>query len=811
MKMEIKKRLLITCITFFTSFFSFSATIKLNLVNKQLVPLKKATIYCLNDSELRFSEKDGIYTSNQAKAKTYHLIVYVEFYQQKKLSIIVKSDEEVLIQTLTFTEEIIDLDTISLQRIEYHQLGELNDDQLIGSKKTETIEVEELTASKGTNNANQVFYRSPLTNIVQIDGAGIQLGIGGRGLDPHRSANFSIRQNGYDISADALGYPESYYTPPTEAIEKVEVLRGAAALQFGSQFGGVVNFKLKHAYSKPFEVKTRQTIGSFGFINSYNSLGGTTKKNIKYFAFYQNKSGKDYRPNAHFNLQSVHGHIELPLGKKLVAGLDQTYMTYLAQQPGGLTDQEFNQDPKQSNRERNWFEIKWYVPALALTYFPNANWLISIKTYGLVAARNSVGNLGQIDRPDNLNSNRDIILGKFKNIGQETRAVYSYLVKNKEGHLNLGYRMYYAKNQNTQGTGNNATDANFTINSDQAINNKFTFPNSNFAFFAENLFHLTQKLSITPGFRFEHIRTKSQGFYRQRTTDLAGNDLINILRDETLDLPRSFLIGGLGASYQLRDSISKYQFYTNFTQNYRSVTFSDLRVNNPNLLIDSTLHDEKGYNFDIGIRGEKPQVFDFDVSFFALHYNDRIGEVLKKVPDPILITTTKRVRSNLSDASIYGVELFAEYNLIMFFNASSKKSLYLFVNTAALHSRYKNAKDPSIENNQVEYAPSYNQKIGLILKGQKLSSTLQFNYTSQQFSDASNANDHPNATVGVIPQYHFIDWAFGWQIYKHWRTEFGVNNLTNHQYFTKRATGYPGPGILPATGRNLYLTIEAKF
>ena len=72
-----------------------------------------------------------------------------------------------------------------------------------------------------------------------------QLGIGGRGLSPNRNSNFNTRQNGYDISADALGYPESYYTPPAESIERIEVVRGAASLQFGTQFGGMLNFRFK--------------------------------------------------------------------------------------------------------------------------------------------------------------------------------------------------------------------------------------------------------------------------------------------------------------------------------------------------------------------------------------------------------------------------------------------------------------------------------------------------------------------------------------------------------------------------------------
>ena len=72
----------------------------------------------------------------------------------------------------------------------------------------------------------------------------LQLSIGGRGLDPNRTASFNTRQNGYDISADVLGYPESYYTPPAEALGEIQIVRGAASLQYGTQFGGLINFDI---------------------------------------------------------------------------------------------------------------------------------------------------------------------------------------------------------------------------------------------------------------------------------------------------------------------------------------------------------------------------------------------------------------------------------------------------------------------------------------------------------------------------------------------------------------------------------------
>src|SRR5690606_26115464 len=108
-----------------------------------------------------------------------------------------------------------------------------------------------------------------------------------RGLDPNRASNFNTRQNGYDISADALGYPESYYTPPMQALQRIEIVRGAASLQYGTQFGGLLNFVFKRGpQDKPFEFITENTYSSFNQFNTFNSIGGT-KGRANYYAFYQ--------------------------------------------------------------------------------------------------------------------------------------------------------------------------------------------------------------------------------------------------------------------------------------------------------------------------------------------------------------------------------------------------------------------------------------------------------------------------------------------------------------------------------------------
>ena len=240
----------------------------------------------------------------------------------------------------------------------------------------------------------------PSLNIWESDEAGIQLGIGGRGLSPSRVSNFNTRQNGYDISADALGYPESYYSPPTEAVERIEIIRGAASLQYGTQFGGLINFKLKDgAKDRPLEVVTRQTLGSYGLFNSFNSLGGTKGK-VRYYGFYHLKQGDGWRPNAGYEAHTGHMNVAWLINDKATLSAEFTHMNYLAQQPGGLTDAMFEDDPTQSIRSRNWFKVDWNLAALKYEHIFNPSTRVEVLGFGLIARREALGYLGPITRID---------------------------------------------------------------------------------------------------------------------------------------------------------------------------------------------------------------------------------------------------------------------------------------------------------------------------------------------------------------------------------------------------------------------------
>jgi Fe(3+) dicitrate transport protein len=675
-------------------------------------------------------------------------------------------------------------------------------------KKSEVILVDKLVANTSTNNARQIYSRVAGLNIWEYDAAGLQLGIGGRGLDPNRTSNFNVRQNGYDISADALGYPESYYSPPAEGLESIQIVRGAASLQYGTQFGGYINFVMKKPVTnKKIEVTARQTLGSYGFYNAFTSLGGTVGK-LGYYGFYQYKKGDGWRPNSQFESHTAYAHLEYNFTGRTKLSFDFTHLSYLAQQPGGLTDVMFLANPRQSNRERNWFKVNWNLAALHFNHKFNARNEINVRFFGLLAYRYSIGfRPKEVDKPDSFNERRDLVKGEFENWGAEARYLKHYKVFKMPTVALLGLRYYHGYNQNLQGigAGSRGRDVDFSVQYSERVGYEYQHPNRNVSVFLENIFYLRENLTLTPGFRFEYINTKANGYYRKIVDDLAGNVVESAKKEEQREDARQFGILGIGLSYK---PISKINLYTNVSQNYRSITFNDMRQTSYSLIIDPNLKDESGFSYDLGIRSENIKNLSFDISAFYLNYANRIGEVIGYDEQDKEI----RNRGNIGQAIIMGVESYVELDLLKcIFTKQDKWSGVAFANNAFIQSEYVKSDNKLIQGKQVEFVPAVNSKTGLRMGYREFKIGFQYTYLSDQYSDASNTRlGNRTAVVGIIPAYAIMDLSASYE-WKWFKLEGSVNNLSDAVYFTRRATGYPGPGILPSDGRTFYLTLQVKI
>jgi Fe(3+) dicitrate transport protein len=688
---------------------------------------------------------------------------------------------------------------------EFH-MPSISDVTIYESKKSEQILLEELPINRASNTARQIYSRVAGINVWENDGSGVQLNIGARGLSPNRTSNFNTRQNGYDISADALGYPESYYTPPAEALEKIEVIRGASSLQYGTQFGGMLNFSIHKPTlaDTTLTIESLQSAGSFGMLSTFNSIN-TRYKSIGIYGYYQSKKGNGWRPNSKYSLQNIYVASDISVTDNIVLGFDYTRMDYLAKQPGGLSDADFARNPQQSLRARNWFEVQWNVFSARIDARLHHDIKIKSQFFGLIAERGALGNLERITVAD-LGQNRQLLFDEYANWGNETRIIVQHDFVGVPSSLAMGFRVYSGTTVRKQGDGSADSSANFTFLSPNKLEvSDFRFPNTNNAFFVENIFNLSDNFSITPGLRYEYIATRAQGYYSQITRDFAGNIVADTMIRESLEKPRQFVLFGIGASWRPSEAL---EIYSNISQNYRSVTFSDIRVANPNIVVDTNLQDERGYNIDIGFRGIPVQGIYCDISVFYLGYNNRIGLLQKADAPPLYLPY--RFRTNIASSFTAGIESYTMVQYARLLNYSFPVDLSTFFNIGYQYGIYSQAaSDKSIAGKEVELVPPLTMRIGATIGYGDLSATVLYSFTDRHFSDATNAERSSTAVIGIIPAYSIVDISARWH-YGIFIIEGGINNILDNLYFTRRADGYPGPGIIPADPRTFYATVGVK-
>jgi len=685
---------------------------------------------------------------------------------------------------------------------DYQQIPEIVGTNIYAGKKNALIVIDNIQGNIANNTMRQVLAKVPGIHIWESDPSGIQIGIAARGLSPNRSWEFNVRQNGYDIAADPFGYPEAYYNPQLQAVQRIEIVRGQGALQYGPQFGGMVNYLLKNGseMNQPIVFETQQTIGSNGLLNSFNAIGGKKGK-LNYYSFYDQRNGEGWRNNSQFFSKAGYGSMTYHFTKQLSLSFELMHSHTRSQQAGGLTDLQIQQNAQQSFRSRNWMDIKWTTPAMTIQYDINDHSRWNTKIFGTIGDRNSVGFLQSITVKDSINNstnqfnNRVVNVDQYRNYGLESRIITDYAIGEIKNTISAGIRLYTG-NTHRLADGKGSTGSNYDVGIEGLYPRDIRFKSNNAAVFFENIFRLSDKLYLIPGIRYEWLEGAASGSNGFNSTGTSIN-LQNIKRC------RNFILGGIGSEYHLTKTT---ELYANFSQAYRPIQFANLQAPPTTDFVDPDLKDAKGYNIDLGYRGKVNNYLQFDVSGFYLQYNNRVGTITSSANNYRLVT-------NVGASTSKGLETYIEFNPARAFTNSKYTDLILFSAYGYTDARYSgNHQDANTKGKKVENAPQDILRAGISYGYKGLLITTQLSHVGAAFSDANNTIiPSANGNSGIIPSYSIIDLTASYKFSKSLNLKAGINNVEDIRYFTRRAGGYPGPGALPADGRNFFVSIGAKL
>ena len=710
-----------------------------------------------------------------------------------------------LAQTSDTTKIDLNEVTITSYVFPYHevkQLDAVHHTYITSGKKNEVISLQHLPFNVSEKTGRQLFAKVPGAFIYDMDGSGNQLNVATRGLDPHRSWEYNIRQNDIMTNSDIYGYPASHYSPPMEAIQRIEVIRGTSSLQYGSQFGGLINYITKSPdTTKTLGLESLTSVGSYGLLSSYNAIGGKVGK-LNYYAYYHKRVSDGYRDNARSDANAQFVQLTYFANESLLLKAELGRSTYVYQIPGPLTDVVFNQNPRQSTRKRNYFSPDIYLPSFSVHWKGGKNTVLNWTSSAVLGTRSSVQFIGNADVNDVLDTvthqykARQVDIDGFNSYASELRLQQNYNIGTFGNTVVAGLR--YTNNdlhRRQQGKGTAGSDFDLSLTS-PAYGRDIHFKTSNVAVFVENLFMVTKAFHLSAGMRWENGSSKMSG-------------IISYLPGERVpqDIDHQYVLFGFSGQYQLNNS---HKIYGGWSQAYRPVVFADIIPATILERTDADIKDAFGHNAELGIKGRFNARMVYDVTFFSLLYKNRIGSLILEDENG----STYAWKTNIGDSRTNGLEMYIECKIL----EKMHSGLSLFTASSWFDGQYLNGsirngnENTSLKGKKLETVPTWISRNGLQFTYRKFSSILQYSYVSSSYSDALNTETpSANGSKGIVPAYGLVDLNMAFRLSNSCQLRLGINNLTDESYFTKRPAGYPGQGVWSSDGRSIVATVALKI
>ncbi len=644
---------------------------------------------------------------------------------------------------------------------------------IFSGKKTSVIDLDAQARNIG-NNYRQALSQAP--GLLLAEESSPLVSIGYRGLNPNRAQFTQVLRDGIPIHADQIGYPEAYYTPPLETVDRIEFLHGGAALQFGPQPGGALNYiSNRPRTDKPFSLRTQHVGGSDNLYSSYTSSDGTVGK-LGYYLYYNHRQSDGFRSaNSDYDLNN--GSVKLLYsfdnGGKLIFRAD-TYEE-IHGEPGGLTVADFNAGSLKATRQFDQFSLDrdsvsmtYEIEPTVDSFFTTTAWW-SDYTRFTHRQRTSGSTFGTV--PNGSTSN--IEDQNFQTLGLDARYRINWGT-NARHTFSTGVQAYHVDSPRIESRGATpgASSGSIRRDSDREV---FYLP-----VFAENKFTFGN-FSITPGLRVENIH--------QEVTENLNLDKVDPLSPLASKKDTShILLGGLGMEY---DTDTRSAVYGNISQAYRPRLFTEAVPLGNGQVVNNDLEEGKSLEYEIGYRTRPQDWLTVDASLFLLSFKDQIGSV-----------TTAGITNfqNVGDAVHKGIDLSVTTDLLNLFTGSDAHgSLDWYVNATFLDAEFTNGPN---DGKTPQYAPDTIVRTGLnYAYDEKLKVSFGGTFLDSHFGDDNNSANF------AIPAYIVWDLTAEFKVHENVRLLAGINNLFDESYYARVNSG----GIDPANGRNIYLGASFEF
>jgi Fe(3+) dicitrate transport protein len=623
------------------------------------------------------------------------------------------------------------------------------------------------------------------------EGFGLRPNIGIRGLNPTRSNKILLLEDGVPLSYAPYGDNASYYHPPVDRFDSIEVVKGSGQILYGPMtVGGVVNYLTPAPPSQPAGSLTL-TGGNRDYLNGHGRWG-TTARNTGLLFDAMRKQGEGSRDNVRTGLNDYTVKTISNIGEKQTLGIKANYygedsrLTY-----SGLREAESVSAPRQNPFRNDNFDGNRYGLAITHTAVFNGSTSLITNLYGARFSRdwwrqssNSAQRPNTSSNPAcggmaNLNTTcgNEGRLRDYFTWGIDPRLHVTHRLFGFRNDTDFGFRAHFEDQERIQQNGTSPQARAGTV----VENNERR--NQAYATFLQNRW-AGEKWSLTAGLRLEHVRY-------QRKNRLAG---VSGSTSLTQAIP------GVGFSYH---PVSGLSLFTGIHRGFAPPRTEDIISNTTGASIE--LDPELSWNYEAGGRARINRFWSADLAFFRMKFSNQV------IPASVA-GGIGAVLTNGGRTLHQGLELGSRFDSGPLFSSRHSMALrlaYTYLPVARFEGTRLSAvpgfSNVSVSGHRLPYAPRHLAEATVTWShASGWNALAEVVGTGRQFGDDLNTiGGTPDGQRGLIPGFTIFNLALNYPVPR-WRTTIFITtkNVGDRLYIADRSRG-----LLPGTPR----LIQAGF
>jgi len=808
--------------------FSLAEEVGQNRVNGSVmnksegIPLQGANVQLRGNNDQKYgatTDSEGKFNIYDIEDGRYKISISFIGFEDYKDDVAIESGKTYMV------DAVLEIQPIVMSRLEIISDASAPYQKLPGAATVMDMQIIKLLNPLGTQ---EMLEQIPGISGYADDGIGnSRISIGVRGLNPRRSSRVLILEDGVPIQPALYVYPNMYYNPPAERVDRLEVIKGSGAINFGPQtMGGVINYftrRPRNDFGGAFKV----TAGENGFTSLFAEVGGSKNDKIKPEIQLLYKRGDGFRQNNNFEQFNSTLKINLlpSLNKNIYLKSNVNYENSNATYTG-LTEWSYENDPKFNPKEHDNFKI-----------FRASFDIIQSERLSSVLSRNTTAYTSYFDRrwwrendifilasdlgeenPSAANyydpydlvrigNGQDSfgILRTFYVAGYEQSYNLKHLLFGNRSVLEIGGRIYWERfiDDKKQGSAPDSRDGIYFIpaasdeESPIIVGQSHHYETMAFSGFISESIDFGN-LNLRPGIRFEI-------FEQERVDRLSGSTY--------LDKTSSVILPGFG----FINKVGEFSVFGGIHRGFTPPSSGALKILNFGENITENgldLRAEKSWNKEIGIRGSL-SIVDFEFSGYHVSIEDLVaagrGTAFK----------------NLGKVNTMGVETKTSFG----FNNINKLIPNIDITYSFLHTEVIDGEIISnvsgfvgqqrdISGKELPYAPPHTLIAGINNNfGKKLSFRLDMKYVSKVYTDFENIEKTKNLGIqGSVPEYAILNLSVNYNYSEQLKISLSGKNITDEIYIGSRLHSNPGQkeaglssGILPGPRRQINLGVEYTF